>query len=84
MESTQYVKKAKEFMFRSQSLNAASAPAFWQSINDLLAAGWDVFASQSIGLDTGGGQGGGGNIMMVVTLVKYEFLTLSPVAPANA
>lgn len=78
---TQFVKKAKEFMFRSQSLNASTAGEFWKSINDLLAAGWDVFASQSIGLDTGGGQGGGGNIMMVVTLVKYEYLTLSPAAP---
>ncbi len=70
------VRKAKEYMFLSESINPSTAVAFWSRVNDLLKAGWDVFSSQSIGLDTGGGQSGGGNIMMVVTLVQYEYIKL--------
>lgn len=72
------VKKAKEFRFVSQSVNPSTVAEFNGRINTMLAEGWDLFASQSIGLDTGGGVGGGGNIMMVVTLVKYDYLSLTP------
>ena len=70
------VKKAKEYCFLSQSVNASSAPELWGKVNSLLAQGWDILNSQSIGLDTGGGQSGGGNLMMVVSMVRYEYIRL--------
>lgn len=76
-------KKAKEFVFLSESVSANTAPAFMQRVNSLLDAGYDILSSQSIGLDTGGGVGGGGNIMMVVSLVRYEYLQIMN-APAPA
>lgn len=69
-------KKAREYMFLSESVNPSSVVAFWGRVNSLLAEGWDILNSQSIGLDTGGGQSGGGNIMMVVSLVRYEYLKI--------
>ncbi len=84
MENSNVVKKAKEYMFLSESLNPTSVVAFWGRVNALLADGWDIISSQSIGLDTGGGNAGGGNIMMVVSLVKYEYLKIvDTTAPAN-
>lgn len=83
MENGNVVKKAKEFMFLTQSISAESAPAFNQRVNSLLAEGWDVFASQTMGLDTGGGVGGSGNVMVYVTLVRYEYSLLAP-ATTNA
>ena len=70
------VKKAKEYRIVSQSVNPTTVVEFTQRINDLLGEGWDILSSQSIGLDTGGGQSGGGNLMMVVSLVKYEYIKL--------
>lgn len=78
------VKKAKEFLFLSQSVNEKTVVEFNTRVNSLLADGFDLFASQSIGLDTGGGQGGGGNIMMVVTLVRYEYIKLLDAPAPNA
>ncbi len=79
------VKKAKEYMFLSQSVNPSTVTEFWGRVNSLLADGWDVLNSQSIGLDTGGGQSGGGNIMMVVSLVRYDYLKIMDMpVPANA
>ena len=77
------VKKAKEFVLLTESISPATAAAFMERVNSLLASGYDMFASQSIGLDTGGGVSGSGNVMMVVTLVRYEFIKLVD-TPANA
>lgn len=82
MAENAYGKKAVEFRFMSESVNATSAPAFNARVNALLEDGWDVLSSQSLGLDTGGGQAGGGNIMIFVTLVKYAYILLTP--PADA
>lgn len=75
MESN-VVKKAKEFVLVTESVNKATSVAFMDRINELLQAGYDVFSSQSIGLDTSGGVSGTGNVMMVVTLVRYEYIRL--------
>lgn len=75
------VKKAKEFLFKSRSVNPSTVIEFIGEINALLADGWDILSSQSIGLDVGGGQSGAGNIMMVVSLVRYEYIKLMD-APA--
>lgn len=79
------IKKAKEFVLLTQSVNPQNKVEFMGRVNELLEAGYDVFSSQSIGLDTGGGVGGSGNVMMVVSLVRYEYIKLmdSP-APENA
>lgn len=69
-------KKAKEFMVLTQSISPADKAEFLGRVNAMLAEGWDVFASQSIGLDTGGGVGGGGKVMMVVSLVRYDYFRL--------
>ncbi len=76
MDNNTVVKKAKEFLFMSQSVAAQDAPAFFNRVNSLLAQGWDLFASQTMGLDTGGGVGGSGNVMVYITLVKYEYLKI--------
>lgn len=84
METGNVVKKAKEFIFLSQSVNEKTVVEFLGRVNSLLAEGWDVLNSQSIGLDTGGGQSGGGNIMMVVSLVKYDYIKLMDAPVPNA
>ncbi len=83
MENSNVVKKAKEYMFLSESLNPTTVAAFFGRVNNLLAEGWDILNSQSIGLDTGGGNAGSGNIMMVVSLVRYDYLKIMD-APATA
>lgn len=56
-------------------------------VNALLAEGWDVLSASTLGLDTGGGIGGSAPIMMLVSLVKYEYFKLefapSPVPNAD-
>lgn len=79
---SEIVKKAVEFRLVIQPVGTANAAEFQGRINALLAEGYDVFSSQSIGLDTGGGQSGAGLVNMVVTLVKYDYLTLAPAQPA--
>lgn len=74
-------KKAKEFMILTQSVNPSTKAEFLGRVNDMLAEGWDVFASQSIGLDTGGGVSGSGSVMMVVSLVRYEYFKLVDTPP---
>lgn len=81
VKKEEVVKKAKEFVMLSESISSQTAPAFMSRVNSLLNEGYDLFASQSIGLDTGGGVSGAGNVMMVVTLVRYEFIKLMD-APA--
>jgi hypothetical protein len=78
----QMEKKAKEFKIRTASVNPTTVLEFYGTVNKDLAEGWDILSAQSIGLDTGGGQGGGGNVMMVVSLVKYEYFQLAPAAAA--
>lgn len=76
-------KKAKEFLIMSESVSAATRDKFLDRVNAALAEGWDVLSSQSIGLDTGGGVAGSGNIMMVVSLVRYEYFRLIDNAPSG-
>lgn len=70
------VKKAKETMLVVESVGPENVISFTQRINGLLENGFDLFASQSIGLDTGGGVGGAGKVMMVMTLVRYDYIKL--------
>ena len=77
-------KKAKEFMILTQSVSPSNKAEFLGRINSMLAEGWDVLTSQSIGLDTGGGVSGAGNVMMVVSLVRYEYFRLVDNPPASA
>lgn len=73
-------KKAIDYTMKVRSVNGgapfgdpSSVFTFQAEIKALLDDGWDVLSSQSIGLDTGGGQGGAGNIMVFVSLVKYGY-----------
>ncbi len=83
MENISVVKKTKEVVILTESISPATAAAFMGRINSLLADGMDLFSSQSIGLDTGGGVSGGGMVMMVVTLVRYDYIKIVE-APTNA
>lgn len=84
-------KKAVDYLIKSRSvtpsLNLADEHGiarFQAEIKHLLTEeGWDVLASQCIGLDTSGGIGGAGNLMMCVTLVKYGYFEVvqTPAVP---